>query len=284
MPTMHPPLKSGSLFVMCMLLAAPGAMAQPEQGSELSIAGSLLNFGYQEFNDTGKLLDREDGYIPGVVLGLSHTIDRWLFAGDFAYHAGDVAYTGQTNNTGVPISTRTRQNISDISLRTEYWSQHDKGLSYAFYLGAGYHQWNRDIQPTTTASGAPVSGLFETYEWWSGFLGIKGELYESGSTRWLLDTRLMQIINPSIKVYFNGQYDNARLALGERWGIRVSLPWHYTMETSSSLSIEPFAESYELGRSATTPLTKNGTAAGNVWEPLSQTINYGLTVGISQHF
>lgn len=150
-----------------MLLTLPAplvAKAQPEQGSELAIAGSVLHFGYQEFNDTGKLLDREDGYIPGLMLGLSHTVDRWLFAGDFAYYGGDVDYAGLTN-TGIPINTRTTQNIAGLALRSEYWPENAKGLDYAFYAGAGYHHWDRNILPAATASGAPVSGLFETYRW-----------------------------------------------------------------------------------------------------------------------
>lgn len=271
------------LYALLALLAPPGVMAQPENGRELTISGSVLHSGYQEFDEAGSLLDREDGYIPGLVLGLSQTADHWVFAGDFAFHEGDVIYTGQTN-TGIPISTRTRQNIADIAVRTEYWLQSSKGFSYAPYLGAGYHRWDRNIQSTTTSSGTSVSGLFETYTWWSGFLGTKATLYESESARWLLDARLMQIINPSVNIHFDGQYDNLKLLLGERWGVRVSLPWRYMMNQSSGLNVEPFAESYELGRSVTTPLTRNGTAVGSVFEPRSQTINYGLVVGISQHF
>lgn len=270
------------LCTLIMVLAPLESIAQPEQGSELTIAGSVLNFGYQEFSDTGKVLDREDGYIPGLVLGVSHTINRWLFAGDFSYHGGEVVYTGQTN-TGIPISTVTRQNIVDLALRSEYWLQNSKGVEYALYLGAGYHQWNRDIRPTT-ANGAPVGGLFETYTWWSGFLGGKTAVYKSEHAQCLFDMRLLQIINPSIYVNFNGLYDNSRLALGERLAIKLSLPWRYAMNHSSSLLVEPFAESYELGRSATAPLTSNGTTVGSVFEPRSQTINYGLVVGLSQHF
>lgn len=285
MPAMSPPLKPSFLPFLCTLLAllAPhGVMAQPQQGNELTIGGSVLHFDYRERDDTGKLLNREDGYIPGVQLGLSHTVDRWQFAGDFAYHGGAVSYTGLTN-LGSPISTHTRQNIVDLAVRAEYWQQSSKGANYALYLGAGYHHWDRDILSTTTASGAYVGGLFESYAWWSGFIGIKGDVYESASSSLLLDARLLQTIKPTMSVTF-GQYDNITLALGERVGVRLSLPWRHTLSHSSSLNIEPYAESYELGRSATAPLTSNGTAVGNVFEPRSHTVNYGLVLGISQHF
>lgn len=286
MQTMHPTLspRLTAILIMLVALLLPFAvMAQPEQGNELTVAGTALHFDYQEFNDTGKLLDREEGYIPGVILGLSHTMDRWQFAGDFAFYTGDVAYTGLTN-TGIPISTRTRQQIADVALRTEYWLQSKYGPDYAVYLGAGYHFWNRDIQATTTASGVPVSGLFETYEWWSGFIGLKSELYTVEPIRWLLDVRLFQTINPSIKVYFNGQNDNATLALGERWGARVAFPLRYSIKPGTGLIVEPYVERFELGRSSTMPLTSNGAVVGSVFEPFSQTFNYGLSVGISQNF
>lgn len=258
------------------------AIAQPEQGNEFIIAGSVLNFGYQEFKDTGILFDREDGYIPGLVLGLSHSTDRWLFAGDFSFHSGEVLYTGQTN-TGIPINTQTKQNIFDLALRTEYWQQSSKGLEYALYLGAGYHHWDRDIRPTSI-NGLPVSGLFETYTWWTGFVGVKTEWYEAENIHSTFDVRLLKIINPSIYVNFNGTYDNSRLTLGEKLGIKLSVPWWYGMSPTSSLLFEPYVEDYELGRSETTTLTSNGSPVGSVFEPRSQTVNYGLTVGISQQF
>jgi len=280
--TLHGP-RFITILCLLALLAPLVALAQPEQGAELTMSGSVMHFGYQEFDDTGKLLDREDGYIPGLALGLSQTVDRWVFAGDFSYHIGDVIYTGQTN-TGIPLSTSTRQNISDIAMHTEYWLNGRNSPGYAFYLGAGYHQWDRDIQPTNTVSGIPVSGLFESYQWWSGFIGIKTEFYQSVSSRWQLDTRLMRTVNPSIYVSNNGAYDSVRLALGERWSARLSLPWRYTIHQYSSLSVEPYVESYQLGRSPTSPLTTNGATVGSVFEPHSQTINYGLSIGINQHF
>ena len=283
---MHQTIRPGFIRNLCallVLLAPVGAMAWAEEGQELAIGAAVLDFGYQEFSDSGKLLNREDGPIPGLVASLSRSRDRWLLAGDFSYHAGDVTYNGQTN-TGVPITTRTDQKIVDMAVRAEYWQATTGGLNYALYLGAGYHRWERDIQPTRTASGAPVGGLFETYEWWLGFLGAKMVLRESGKVRWLLDVRLTRPVNPSITVDFHGLYDNARLDLGERWGARLALPWRYAVSRTAGLIVEPFVESYELGRSATTPLTRNGIVVGTVYEPRSESRNYGLVIGISQRF
>ena len=275
------------LCALIALLPANEVMAQPKIGPEVTIAVSVLNFGYKEFDDNGTLLDREDGLIPGAVLSLSHTSNRWVFAGDISYHGGEVVYDGQTNTpTPVPIKTRTAQNIADLALRSEYWLY----PRYAHYLGAGYHHWDRDILPGTDANGGAVGGLFESYAWGTFFIGAKAVVYESRSANWLLDARLLKIIKPTMTVRLNS-YDSATLSLGERPGFRVALPWRYTVKKSTSLNVEPYAETFELGRSATTRLTANGAPAfdqfGNpvyIYEPLSQTVNYGLTLGISQHF
>lgn len=270
-----------SLFLLLVLLSAHEAMAQPQNGSELSVSASVLHFGYQETEDDGSLLNREDGNIPGLVLGVSHTSNSWVFAGEASYHGGEVVYDGQTNAVPpVPVKTRTLQSIGDMALRSEYW-MHPR---YALYLGAGYHYWGRDIQPGADANGNAVGGLFEAYSWWSGFLGAKASLYESGTSHWLVDARLLQIINPTMSVRFSG-YDSATLKLGERPGLRIAAPWRYTIGKSSNLNINPFAEIYELGRSANTTLTSNGSPTGQqIYEPRSLTRNYGLNIGISQHF
>lgn len=272
-----------SVSIFCTLLIIQEVEAQPQNGIEYSIGGSILHFDYQEFNDSGKLLDREQGFIPGLALGLSNKADQWVFAGDFSYHAGDVPYVGNTNN-GIPITTTTRQNIVALGLRAEYSLQSDKGSEYAIYFGTSYHQWERDIRSTTTASGAPVSGLFEIYTWWTGFVGIKSEIYRSGSDSLLFDIRLLQTFNPEIKVFFGNAYDNVKLPLGERWGGRLALPWRYLLDQESSLLIEPYAEYFEFGRSNSAPLTSSGSVVGSVLEPFSQTLNYGLTLGVTRKF
>jgi len=259
--------------IIVVTLVLPMAYAQAENGLEYSLSGSLIHFDYQEFSDAGKLFDREEGFIPGLAFGLSNKADQWVFAGDFAYHTGSVPYTGNTN-TGIPIKTTTRQNIWEAGLRGEYWLQSDKGTEYAVYIGTNYHRWERDILSTTTPGGAYVSGLFEIYTWWTGFAGMKGEIYHSGADSLLLDIRLLRTFIPEIKV---SEYDNLKLTLGERWGGRLALPWRSKLNEENGLLVEPFVEYFEFGRSAIDPLT-------GVYEPFSKTLNYGLTAGVTRKF
>jgi len=270
------------LCALCVFFAPLSGHAQAN-ATEFSISSSLLHFDYQEFNDYGKLLDREEGYIPGLAIAINQPVGQWLLGLTLSYHSGETAYSGQTTS-GIPITTTTRQNIVDAAVQTEYWLLTAHNLQYAPYFGLGYHLWQRDILPTTTAGGAPVYGLFENYSWWIGFIGIKTQLYSNDDYSCILDMRLTQTIKPEITVDFGGNYDKAALPLGERMGARIALPWRHRLSTDADLLLEPSAEYYELGRSATAPLTSHGTVAGNVYEPSSKTFNYALQLGLSQRF
>ena len=95
---------------------------------------------------------------------------------------------------------------------------------------------------------------------------------------------MIQTISPRIEVHFNNANDNAKLDLGERVGYRIGLPWNFAKDKDFNLILEPYFERYEFGRSATSTLTSNGAPVGTVFEPRSETVNYGLTVGISTFF
>jgi hypothetical protein len=99
-----------------------------------------------------------------------------------------------------------------------------------------------------------------------------------------LDARVVRPVNPSITVDSHGLHDKVRLDLGERWGWRLALPWRHSMSRTSGLTVEPFVEGFEIGRSVTVPVTKNGTPAGTVFEPRSDTRNYGLAISVSSRF
>jgi len=269
------------LCALCVFFAPLSGHAQAN-ATEISISSSLLHFDYQEFGDYGKLLDREEGYIPGLAIAINQTIEQWQLGLSLAYHSGDTAYNGHTTS-GIPITTTTKQNITDAAIQTAYWLLSARGFQYAPYFGVGYHQWQRDILPTTT-NGAPVSGLFETYIWWVGFAGMKTVIYSNEESSCMFDIRLTQTIKPDITVDFGGNYDKAELPLGERMGARIALPWRYKLSPDADFLLEPSAEYYELGRSATAPLTSYGTVAGSVYEPSSKTFNYALQLGLSQRF
>ena len=245
---------------------------------------TLLDFGYKEFDDAGRLLDREDGTLPGVALNLARAEGNWTLSGRFTWHAGDVLYDGQTN-TGVPVRSRTDENILDSSLLIERRMRVlQDSIPLALYGGIGYRYWERDIRPTRTAAGQAVDGLSEIYRWRYVFLGGRTVLYDFGASRWQLDLRVFRPYRPTIEVDQQGRNDTVILDLGEHTGWRVSFPWEYRTGERTRLVLEPYAEGWDLGRSPTETLTRNGVPVGTVYELRSVTRNVGLNIGVQRFF
>lgn len=259
----------------------PLAHAREQDGLGLSLEGDLRHFDYREYGDQGNLLDRESGFLPGLRLGIDHFHGAWQVTGQLSYHAGGIAYAGQTNG-GAPISTTTEQQLANVELTAGHRFQSAQQIRPTLYLGAAAHSWRRDIKPTYTASGMPVRGLLETYRWWRAFLGVRISGYKAFSIDWELDARLARIIAPRIEVDYSGLYDNSQLDLGERWGVRLALPMSYSMRHSTALVIEPYLEKYKLGRSSFAQLSSQGIVKGTVFEPGSSGDNYGVMFGIRQ--
>ncbi|MBI3546242.1 MAG: hypothetical protein HY081_06570 [Gammaproteobacteria bacterium] len=245
---------------------------------------AALRFDYREYADTGKLLDREKGTLPGAVLGLARIEGNWSLNGRFSWHNGDVLYDGQTN-TGIPVRSRTDEKILDtsVSLERRVGASAD-AWPLAFYGGIGYRYWARDIRSTSTASGQRVDGLFEIYRWRYFFLGGKTLLYRAGLSDWRLDLQLFRPMAPTIEVDYRGRGENFTLDLGARTGWRLALPWEYRLNQRAHFKIEPYMEGWELGRSPTQTLMSNGVPAGTVYEPRSVTRNLGINLGIRYFF
>jgi len=275
-----------SLFLFVDAVCAPWAAADEGQ-SAIRWSGqadlSLMDFDYREYDDAGRLLDRESGTIPGVVLDLVAAMDRWALGGLFSWHANDVLYDGHTT-TDIPIRTRTQENIVDTSVRIErrLGSAATSGLT--LYGGFGYRYWGREIRPTYTSSGQAVDGLFEMYNWKYFFFGGNTAVYRTGRSRWGLDVRVLRPYRPTVEVDFRGRNDNIILDLGERTGWRVAFPWEYRTDQRTRLVVEPYGEGWDMGRSPTATLTQYGVPVTNVYEPRSTTRNTGLAVGIRHIF
>jgi len=279
-------IKVGIFCTACSMMAAVICAHAEDRFVhwQSNIEFSALRFDYREYDDAGKLLDRENGTLPGVVLGLARIEGNWSLNGRFSWHNGNVLYDGQTN-TGVPVRSRTDENImnTSVSLERRIGASTD-AWQLAFYGGVGYRFWARDIRATSTSSGQPVDGLSEIYRWRYFFLGGKTLLYRTGMCDWRLDLQLFRPIEPTIEVDYRGRNENFTLDLGARTGWRLALPWEYRLNQRAHLKIEPYMEGWELGRSPTQTLVSNGVPAGTVYEPRSGTRNVGVNLGVRYFF
>jgi len=263
-------MKTGMLWLLLLIPCTLFAAVPPDAlHPTVWLGASLLDFDYEEYTGNPATANREKGTLPGLTTGLSVRQDHWFAETGINAWSGNVDYHG-------PVETRTREQIVDWNIlagREIY--RRDRG-AIGLLAGLGYRNWERDIHSTATAS-----GLLETYDWWYGMLGLRGEYDINARTRLRADVCLTRTINPEIKVDFESNFDDVKLDLGEKTGSRVRLFLDHELGETVRVWLSPWYEFWELGRSATRDLTRNGSVIGTVVEPRSKTGNYGIDLGIS---
>lgn len=262
-----------------LLLVAPcsgNAWASEPITLKAEIGLSVMRFDYREFDDTGRILDKEVGGIPGLSAKLGQRFTAWEWEATGSYHYGRVAYNGQTN-LGSPYSTRTDEYIGDISLRLGRWF--DGRYPTMPYAGIGYRRWDRDILPGS------LNGLFESYRWSYLWLGLKQSLApQQSSSQLFLDAGLLKPINPEIHIDFKGAYPVSPTVYPQsNLGLRLMLTSSTALSKDMRMTIEPYYEYWKLGRS---PSVSAPVTAGilSVYEPASRTSNFGLNLRVGRTF
>lgn len=268
------------LLALTLLLPTMGWGSDGEPFSFTGEAAfSLMHFDYREYRDNnGSLLDRENGYLPGVSFSLARPVNSWEVIGRFSYYGGTIDYSGETQ-AGTPVQTSTSEKLTDLSLQLGKDVAFSDSALIKLYGGIGHRQWRRDIH-----SAATVAGLLENYRWSYAFLGVLAPLAQKDSFALALDVRLTHTINPIIHVDFGGVYDSSKLSLGEKSGFRISLPATLPQTNGLQFRIEPFWEEWRFGRSNTESITRNGIGIGTVFEPRSESRAYGVNVGLTNAF
>lgn len=247
---------------MPMVGSAWGAESAPLK-TEIGI--SLMRFDYQEVDDGGRVLDKEQGGIPGLSMKVAQRLSAWEWESAASYHRGQVQYTGQTN-FGNPYSTQTDEKIGDLSLRLGRWF--DGRFPVMPYAGIGYRRWDRNILP------ASLNGLFESYRWEYIWLGSKFVALQRESSQIVLDIGALKPLNPEVRIDFRGTYSETPTVYPEsKIGLRMMLTSSMALSKSTRITIEPYYEYWKLGRS---PTVTTGTLT--VYEPTSTTGNMGINV------
>lgn len=245
---------------------------------------SALDFGYKEFDDgSNATLNREDGGIPGLVLGVHESRGPWFGDLRVSVHVGEVRYDGQTQ-AGTPAKTDTETLIVDLAYRFGYGFGARPQPIFSPYAGFGYRWWERDIQPGRDMNGEPVLGLEETYRWVYLLLGFEANLYRSPLSELGIDLRLTRPLNPRVDLEAFAGYESTTFDLGERTGGRAELYWRYRYARDVAWVLAPYYERWDIGRSPDTVLHSSGVPAALAFEPRSETRNYGISLSWERVF
>lgn len=226
-----------------------------------------LRFEYEEFDDAGKSLDREKGFLPGLVVGIGAEYGAYFTEAELQWQSGNVNYYS-------PAATSvSSENIVNFEIMTGSWLYDSDRLRAGIVAGMGYRTWHRDIYSTSAAS-----GLDEKYRWGYWLLGVRGRQLLENNTVVEASLLFTRAINPSLDIHFVSRYDDTGLDLGEENGFKATIKITRQINNDLALAIQPWFEYWKLGRSASATLYADGVPSGTVFEPHSTTNNYGVNI------
>ena len=230
--------------------------------ADLSIAGELMYFDYEETDLDGSTLNTETGFIPGVSVAVSSPHRRIIHSLEFSLYSGDVNYDGQTQ-AGVPHQTTTEQTIYRLQYR---FSGSLESTDADLYGKIYWQQWDRDIQPN-----AGVFGLFERYRWWSIEAGVEVPLMRKDRQDLLLELGALATLNGTILVDLSDAgFGEPVLDLGSGIGFSGEIRYEIMQSNNSSLHFGVSYRTWEFGRSNSAIIT-DGINTFVITEPDSQT-------------
>jgi hypothetical protein len=266
--------------INCFFLSSAHVAAADKFCNLSSSTGVRLeSYEYRETDSNNRLIDKEDGLLPGLQMGLAVKCDQWELAANGSLQHARLEYDGQTN-TGAKFLTRTEEKIRELSAQIGRRFFSAGANSIGVYAGLGEWSWQRNI-----ASRSNVSGLDETYRWRYYFLGGNVALVEKNPHQLLFDIRWLHRTQAKLSVDFRGIFDKPEdLSLNVQNGWRLALPWRYVLDNSNIMHIEPYAESWHIDRTGSKSISRNGLQIGNFFEPASNTKLYGVTLNWLYHF
>jgi len=264
-------------LLVCLSGAPHAAQDESHEPVDAWIGPAVMDFDFREYA-SGDRLVREHGALYGLAGGVRSSRDALMLEAELSWFGNDVRYDGQTQ-AGASLRTRTDERILDGLGRIGWRFRRQERLQYQLFGGLGYRRWDRDIQSTPAAD-----GVRETYTWWYALLGGRGLYHVDRHTTWLAEAQLLRPLDPRLEVEFKGGPDDARLDLGSEPGLRLSLAWRHEAAAGWRLEIMPFYTAWDIGRSEDQALKQNGVVIGRVFEPRSETRNYGILASLGIAF
>ena len=222
------------------------------------------------------------GWLPGMYLDLGYRKNNGLylrFSGSYA--SGDLAYDGSDQNGTAIYFSNDPQKFYRFEANVGYVFQAGPNTSLVPYIGYGYRYWERgEANPS-------IGNYREVYDWHYLSLGIRIE--HDLNSRWRVgiaaaaNIMFMGRMKVSLSELDSG-YNDPAFNLGDRIGLRITVPIRYALTGNWSVTGTPWYEYSPIGASDMELLTYRGTGKSLVMEPSSTTTQYGFDLGIAYSF
>ncbi|MDT8282353.1 MAG: hypothetical protein RQ982_05995 [Gammaproteobacteria bacterium] len=263
--------KKISLCVFFALVITTPALAD----IAVDVSARLLNFHYEEFDQSGETFNKENGIIPGLSIATSKALSNFTNTISIEAYDGQVDYDGQTQ-VGAPHSTNTDETLYRLFYKLN-WSPEES--RFAIYGRVAWQQWNRDILSMDN-----VSGLFERYRWWTLEAGISAILFENDADKWQFELGASKVSNGTIKVDLERfGYGKPELDLGDGHGISGLLKYQHQITYRDNIGLAVEHRYWTFGRSNSKTLSNNIETI-TITEPRSVTNHSIISVNYAHYF
>lgn len=262
--------KTSFYFLICYCPTLP-VLAD----TTIEASARLLNFNYEEFDQSDQSLDKETGIIPGLSITASKPLTNYTNSIGFEAYNGQVDYDGHTQS-GAPHTTVTDERLYKLSYKLN-WSPTDN--NHSIYGMLAWQRWDRNIFPANN-----ISGLFERYQWWTIEVGFIATLLESDKNKWQLEFGASKISNGTIKIDLDTQgYGQPELNLGDGSGISAALIFQHNLTNRDGVELSLEHRYWTFGRSNSETIS-NGPNTIIITEPRSISNHTIVSISYRHYF
>ena len=241
----------------------------------VDLSARLLNFNYEEFDQSGQSLNKESGIIPGLSISASKTLNNYTNTIGVEIYSGQVDYDGHTQ-AGAPHKTITDEQLYQPFYRLN-WSP--KNNNSSIYGKVAWQQWDRNIFSRNN-----ISGLFEQYQWWVFEAGLLATLSENNINKWQLAFSVSKISNGTIKIDLDTQgFGQPELNLGDGLGVSGALLFAHNLTNKNSVELSLEHRYWRFGRSNSKTIS-NGLNTFIITEPRSVSNHTIVSINYKYYF
>jgi hypothetical protein len=253
------------------LAAAMQALLLPASAQwKGAVGASARDVSNTEYDQAGRQLVRESGWLPGIALKAAYTAGELTWFTEGEIYRRDIDYDGQTQ-TGMKAESRTSTGLGLYRLGGTYALTGN----YSVLAAIEWEKWRRDIIGIEGAA-----GLQEHYQSRRFIAGIGKTWHPAAVGAVSVDASVVFSGPERLRVGFSGLLDSTSLETRSAQGIRLGTsirPWF-----APSLELRSRYDWIKVARSGDVSVTRNGQFMGTIAQPEHE--KQALTFTISSIF
>lgn len=245
----------------------------------VSIGLSRHEYDSSEKSAGGSVLNREEGWLNGIAVGIGADGERGRWTLKAGYERGEPGYRG-VSQTGDPLNTTTGLRVRRLALRwAPPWQASVHSVAVDGYAELAHQRIDRSIQPTEQS--LALREWMDT-TWLRGGLMLHAPFTEAWSVQ--ANAQLAWPLAQRLRVDAPGIYDPFRLTPGRRMSNQIGAGFAWRATPRLRVELWATGDYWRFGRSPSRTITRDGETAGTAEYPGSRQSLHGLSLRLESWF